>query len=61
MEEQQPEVDESGRNLTQRRIDEEGASDEPADAPWDEPLPTQVDAADEHADETSPPPPPDPA
>jgi hypothetical protein len=25
------EIDESGRNATQRRIDEEGASDEPVD------------------------------
>jgi hypothetical protein len=26
------EIDESGRNATQQRIDEEGASDEPVDA-----------------------------
>ncbi|HEY0417066.1 MAG TPA: hypothetical protein VGC78_11830 [Gaiellaceae bacterium] len=28
------EIDEQGRNPTQRRIDEGGASDEPADAEW---------------------------
>ena len=29
------EIDESGRNLTQQRIDGEGASEAPVDADWD--------------------------
>jgi hypothetical protein len=29
------EIDEQGRNLTQQRIDEEGAGDAPVDAPWE--------------------------
>jgi hypothetical protein len=29
-------IDESGRNPTQKRIDEEGASDAPVDADWQE-------------------------
>jgi hypothetical protein len=29
-------IDESGRNPTQRRLDEEGAPDQAADATWDE-------------------------
>jgi hypothetical protein len=28
------EIDEEGRNLTQRRIDEEGADERPVDASW---------------------------
>jgi hypothetical protein len=28
-------IDEEGRNPTQRRIDEEGAAEEPVDAPWE--------------------------
>ena len=30
------EVDESGRNLTQQRLDEEPDTSAPADVPWDE-------------------------
>ncbi len=29
-------IDERGRNVTQREIDERGASDAPADAEWEE-------------------------
>ncbi len=30
------EIDESGRNPTQRRMDEEGTEDAPVDAEWEE-------------------------
>jgi hypothetical protein len=32
-------IEESGRNPTQQRIDEEGASDAPADIEWEEEQP----------------------
>jgi hypothetical protein len=34
-------IDEEGRNATQQRIDEEGASDRPADVEENEPSPHQ--------------------
>ncbi|MFN2466755.1 MAG: hypothetical protein ABR521_01280 [Gaiellaceae bacterium] len=53
--EREPEIDESGRNPTQRRLDEEGPSEQPADVPWDEPLPVVSDAGAESEDEPLPP------
>jgi hypothetical protein len=32
-------IAESGRNLTQQRMDEEGVEDVPVDADWEEPSP----------------------
>jgi hypothetical protein len=36
MADSEPEIDETGRNPTQRRMDDEGTSDRPADAEWEE-------------------------
>jgi hypothetical protein len=36
MEDEPEQVDESGRNPTQQRIDEEGPEDRPVDIDWDE-------------------------
>jgi hypothetical protein len=36
MEDPETEIDETGRNATQRRMDEEGTDDEPVDVDWEE-------------------------
>ena len=50
------EVDESGRNLTQQRLDEEGGGSAPADASWDaDELPAgEVDDREAEARNSSP-------
>jgi hypothetical protein len=43
-------IDEAGRNPTQRRIDEDGTTDEPVDMPWG----TSEDIPEQPPEETPP-------